>query len=148
MDEYLANKMCKLIASTTPYHIDEVKDVYERTKSIDDTVLILNMAVANYTSPYAILGAYDLIYGTKKEEEAKKQLDRLWEMKKERDEGKVEHEVKMCGDCKYFKQTSSHEGICSKGHGIVMQQTGGLPLGYRNYHDEVCSEALIKEKKK
>ena len=80
-------------------------------------------------------------------EEGKRQLDRTWEMKKELDKEKAEREVKTCSDCKYYKQISnSYEGICSKGHGIVRQQPGGLPLGYRNCHDEVCSEALIKEK--
>ena len=55
MYEYLAKKMCELIASTTPYHIDEVKAVYEKTKSIDATVLILNMARASGYSLYTIL---------------------------------------------------------------------------------------------
>ena len=120
MDEYLANKMCELIASTTPYSKKEVKGVYERTKSVDETVLILNMASATCTSPYGILEIED----------------------------KKQREIKKCSDCGCFKQLSnSNEGICSKGHGIVRQQPGGLPLGYRNYYDEACSEALMKEGK-
>ena len=44
MDKYLANKMCELIASTTVHSVDEVKDVYEKTKSIDATCAMLGIA--------------------------------------------------------------------------------------------------------
>lgn len=122
MDEYLAKKMCELIASTTPYSKEEVKGVYERTKSIDVTISVLNTMLRENVSSDSVLE----IVGSEKIEER-------------------EYEIKMCSDCRYFKQVpNSHEGICSKGHGIVMQRAGGLPLGYRNYYDEACSEALEK----
>ena len=56
----------------------------------------------------------------------------------------AEKDKMRCCDCKYFQPFGrGFEGICEKGHGVLQQKEGGLPLGYIHFNKRSCWEGVF-----
>jgi len=55
MNKDLAKRICKQIAMIMPFQLDIIEELYERSKSIDETILILEISQAFCISPFKVI---------------------------------------------------------------------------------------------